>query len=671
MSGISSSSSSSSAATVYGTNVPPISFPGIASGIDYNTIISKYTALTMQMATPLQTKVTTLNSKQAELLKIQDLLSKFQDSFTAVSDPQNFTATSPTSTNASAVAASPIVGGTATPGSYVVTNATLATATQLQNDPAANGAYDPTVTLATAGGSITPSNGSAAGTTTNGSVTIDGVTISYNVNGDTLNSFINNANTALAGKATLSYANGQVTVSSTVPLTLGSGGDQGNILQALKLDTAQIGYSAGTYSASSAGNIGGINVGSTLNQDHNAGFATAVTAGTFTINGVTFAVDPTKNNLNNVLSQINGSSAGVLATYNQSTGGIVLSAKTSGPQGIALGKSTDSSNFLQAAGLLASATTPGTLAAGATQNVGHAAMVQYVDNSGTTQTAYSNSNTITNAIPGVQLNLQQAVTAAAPVTITVGSDSSALQSAITTFSTAYNAVMDEINTATQAPVVGSQTSSATGQQLSGQISDGGVLFNDQDVLALRDQMVNLVTSFAPTGSSAYNSLASIGLSLDNSFSVNSASTATDSSNNTDQTNVTQQTFQGTSGRFADLDVSKLTAALAANPNAVSKLFVGTTSVITGLGSYLTSATGLPTQLTSGVAGTIPAQSLFSLYTQETSDQIGSLQQQIQLVTDQANAQADRLRAQFTASEGTIAQLQSEQSSLSSLLSKTS
>ena len=669
MSGISSSSSSSSAATVYGTNVPPISFPGIASGIDYNTIISKYTALTMQMATPLQTKVTTLNSKQAELLKIQDLLSKFQDSFTAVSDPKNFTATSPTSTNASAVAASPIVGGTATPGSYVVTNATLATATQIQNDPAANGAYDPTVTLATAGGSITPSNGSAAGTTTNGSVTIDGVTISYNVNGDTLNSFINNANTALAGKATLSYANGQVTVSSTVPLTLGSGGDQGNILQALKLDTAQIGYSGGTYSASSAGNIGGINVGSTLNQDHNAGFATAVTAGTFTINGVTFAVDPTKNNLNNILSQINGSAAGVLATYNQSTGGIVLSAKTSGPQGIALGKSTDSSNFLQAAGLLASATAPGTLAAGATQNVGHAAMVQYVDNSGTTQTAYSNSNTITNAIPGVQLSLQQAVTAAAPVTITVGSDSSALQSAITTFSTAYNAVMDEINTATQAPVVGSQTSSATGQQISGQISDGGVLFNDQDVLALRDQMVNLVTSFAPTGSSSYNSLASIGLALDNSFSVNAASTATDSSNNTDQTNVTQQSFQGTSGRFADLDVSKLTAALAANPNAVSKLFVGTTSVITGLGSYLTSATGLPTQLTSGVAGTIPAQSLFSLYTEETNDQIGSLQQQIQLVTDQANAQADRLRAQFTASEGTIAQLQSEQSSLSSLLSK--
>ncbi len=666
MSGI-GSTQSSGAGTVYGTNVPPISFPGIASGIDYNSIITKYTALTMQMATPLQTKVTAFNNQQSELLKIQDLLSKFQDSFTAVSDPKNFTATAPSSSNTGAVAVSTIAGGTATPGSYVITNATLATATQVQNDPAANGTYNAgTATLANAGGAITPSNGSAAGTTTNGRVTIDGVTISYNVNGDTLNSFINNANTALAGKATLSYANGKVSISSTQPLTLGSGGDQGNILQALKLDTAQIAFGGGSYTTQSSGNIGGINLGSTLNQNNNAGFATAVTAGTFTINGVAFTVDPTKNNLNNILSQINGSSAGVLATYNQSTGGIVLSAKTSGPQGIALGLSTDSSNFLQAAGFLQSATTPGTLSAGATENVGRSAVVQYLDNSGSAQTAYSNSNTITNAIPGVQIKLQQAVTSAAPVSITVGSDNSGLQSAIKTFTTAYNAVIDEINTATQAPVVGSQTSTTSGQKITGQIAGGGVLFNNQDILSLRDRMVSLVSSFAPTGSTSYNSLASIGLTLDNSFSVNSASAATGTSNSTNQTNVTQQTFQGTSGRFADLDVTKLTAALAADPNAVSKLFVGANSVIAGLGAYVTTATGLPTQLASGVAGKIPTQSLFSLYTQETSDQISSLQRQIQLVTDQANAQADRLRAEFTASEGTVAKLQSQQSSLGAL-----
>lgn len=667
MSGIGSSQSASSGGSnVYGNNVAPISFPGIASGVDYNSIIQKYTALTLQQETPLQNKVTALNNQQTELFKIQDLLAKFQDTFKAVSDPNGFSATTPTSSNGAALGATTINGSTATPGSYVITNATLATATQIQNSSAANGSYNPSVTLNLAGGAITPTNGGGS----TGTVTIDGVQIQYNATGDTLNSFITSANSKLPPGASLSYdaATGKVTVTSTQPLTLGSGADKGNLLQALKLDTAQISYSGGVYTATSSGPIGGINYGSTLNQNNNAGFATAVTAGTFTINGVAFTVDPTKNNLKNILDQINGSSAGVLATYDQSGGGVILSAKTSGPQGIALGSSADSSNFLQAAGFLQNATTPGTLAGGAAESVGKAAVVQYLDNSGTARTAYSNSNTVTNAIPGVQLSLQQAVSASAPVTITVGTDSSKLQSAITDFAKAYNAVIDEINTATQAPVIGSTSSQATGQQISGQISNGGVLFNNQNILSLKDRLVNLATSFGNTGSNSYNSLASVGLTLDNSFTVASASTGSGSTNSTSQTSVQQQTFQGTSGRFADLNVDKLTAALAANPNAVSKLFTGAQSVIGNLGAYLTTATFLPTQLASGSVGKLPAHSLFSTFTKETSDQITSLQTQIQLVTDQANLQADRLRKSFTSAEGLIAQLQQQQSALSGITS---
>ncbi len=253
------------------------------------------------------------------------------------------------------------------------------------------------------------------------------------------------------------------------------------------------------------------------------------------------------------------------------------------------------------------------------------------------------------------------------MTVTVGSDSSGLQSAITTFAKAYNAVIDEINTATQAPVVGSTTSQSSGQQISGQISNGGVLFNNQNILSLKDRLVNLATSFGQTGSTSYNSLASVGLTLDSSFSVNAAGADSGSTNSSSQTSVQQQTYQGTSGRFADLDVGKLTTALAANPNAVSNLFSGAQSVIGNLGAYLTTATSLPTQLASGSVGKLPPQSLFSVFTKETSDQITSLQTQIQLVTDQANLQADRLRASFTSAEGLIAQLQSEQSSLSGLL----
>jgi flagellar hook-associated protein 2 len=676
MSGISSTGSTTSTgstaigSTALGTNVPPVSFPGIASGIDYNSIIQKYTSLTLAQETPLQTNVTALNNQQAELLKIQDLIAKFQDTFAAISDPANLSATTPTSSNSSAISASTVAGSVATPGTYVIKTASLATATQMSNDPAANGSFSDTTALVGAGASITPVNGTA-GSTQPGQITINGVALSYDVNSTTLQSFISNPANVSALSAvgvTLSYnaATQQVTVSSSQPLTLGSASDRGNLLSVLKLDTAQITFAGGTYAATSTAKIGGINVGATMNTSNNAGFATAVTTGAFSINGVTFQVDPTKNNLNDVLNQINASSAGVVASFDAANDRVILTAKASGPQGITLGSSGDTSNFLQAAGFLANSAQPNVLSAGATVAVGKSAHVQYVDTAGTTHDVFSNSNDVTSVIPGVDLALQQAVdgTVVAPVTISVAQDSSGLQTSITSFITAYNAVIDEINTATQAPVIGS-SSIATGQQQSQQLSAGGVLFNNQDILSLRDRLVNIVTSFGNTGSQSFNSLASVGLTLDSSFTVAAASSSS-TQNTASQTNVSQQTFAGTSGRFNALDVSKLSAALATDSSAVAKLFTGSASLVGQLGSYLTSVTGLPTQLTGALAGSIPVNPLFQTLTSQTTDQISSLQQQIQLVTDQANLQANQLRQEFVGSEAAIAQLQSMQASLGQL-----
>ncbi len=670
MSGIGSTSTSSSAQQ-YGTNVPPVSFPGIASGIDYNSIIQKYTDITLAQEKPLETKVTSLNAQQQELLKIQNLVSKFQDTFLAVSDPANFTATTPTSSNGSAITASTSPGAVATPGTYVVKTATLATATQFTNDAAANGTFSQTSALVNAGASISPNNG-PPGTTTAGQLTINGAVLNYDVNSTTLQSFVSNAANVAALSAvgvTLSYdaVTQKVTVSSTQPLTLGSASDHGNLLQVLKLDTAQITFAAGKYTSTSTSAIGGINVGATLNTSNNAGFATAVTAGNFSINGVTFSVDPTKNNLNNVLQQINASSAGVFATYDSANDRVLLTAKASGPQGITLGSSADTSNFLQAVGFLSSATTPNALSAGAAIAVGKAAHVQYVDNAGTTHDVYSNSNDVTTVVPGVDLKLQQAVdgTVVAPVTISVAQDSTALQNAIKTFVSAYNAVIDEINTATQAPVVGTSTNASTGQSSGTQLTNGGVLFNNSDVTGLRDRLVSFVTSMGSTGSTSYNSLASVGLVIDSSFTVAAAS-AGNTQNSSSQDSVSQQTFAGTSGRLQDLDVTKLGTALAANANAVANLFTGSNSLIGQIGGYLTSVSGLSTQLTGGLVGKVPPTSLFASLSNQTNDQITSLQQQIKLVTDQANLQADRLRAEFVSSEGAIAVLQSQQSSLSAL-----
>jgi flagellar hook-associated protein 2 len=676
------SSTGSSAGSTYGTNVPPVSFPGIASGIDYNSIIQKYTALTLQQETPLQNKVTSLNAQQAELLKIQDLLSKFQDAFTAISDPGNFTATTGTASTSGVATFSDVSGQTATPGTYTIQSATMATSTQIVSSLAAGAPLQMNQPLAQAGFQITPKDGPNGGA----SLTIDGVQLTgIDVNGTTPTALVNminsNAQLQALGVTAAFNANGtfQITQTSTSqPLTIGSGADTGNLLQALKLDTAPIvNNGAGGYSATSSGSVAGINLGSTFNTNNNAGFATAVTSGTFTINGVSITVNGTSQNLQNVLSAINSSAAGVVATYDATTGQIVLTNKGTGSQGILLGSSTDSSNFLQAAGLLQNYQTPGTLSAGASETIGAAAKVTYLDPAGQTHTVYSASNDVTNVIPGMDMKLLQSTTT--PYTVNVAQDSSNLQNAINTFVNSYNAVIDEINSATQAPVVGTNSNASTGQQTGQQLTQGGVLFNDQDILSLRDQLVSMMTSYGNTGSTSYNSLASIGLVLDSSFTVNTATSSNSSSNtgsgapsNTSSQNaVTTQTFQGTSGRLQALDVSKLQAALAANQSAVSNLFVGKSSLIGQLGAYLTTVTGLPTQLTGGMAGSVPSQSLFSTLTQNDADQIQSLKQQIAIVTDQANLQADQLRQEFMNSEGQIAQLQAMQGSLSAITGSTS
>ena len=115
-----------------------------------------------------------------------------------------------------------------------------------------------------------------------------------------------------------------------------------------------------------------------------------------------------------------------------------------------------------------------------------------------------------------------------------------------------------------------------------------------------------------------------------------------------------------------LDVTTFTAAFEADPTAVSNIFNSASGLVEQLGSYLTSATGLPTQATSGLVGSIPDVSLVQNDENQVSSQITSLQDYIKTIDDEANAQADLLRAEYTSSESLIAQYQSLQSYVSQL-----
>jgi flagellar hook-associated protein 2 len=661
--------------TVPGTNVAPVSFPGIASGIDYNSIITKLTSLTLAPTVTLNQQIASLNAANLELIKINGMLASVQGTLGAISQPGIFSSYNAISSNTTIATAQGLPSVTATAGTYTVQSVTIGTSTVVTGSTAvehseldtinAPPVAATTVPLSQSYAQVTPTNGS----TGQGKVTVDGITINYDVTTQSLSTILSNIQTAVQAvdptfTASLKAGTDTVEFKSTgAAITLGSAGDQGNLLTVLKLDTAQVNDTPTSGDVVGTSGVGGINQAATLNSTNstgyatNAGYKTAVTAGNFTINGITISVNPAADNVADVITRINNSNAGVTAAFNQATGTITLTNKVAGPQSIVL--SDGSSNFLSASGL--------TSGAGATVQAGTQAKVVLQNPSGTTQTIYSNSNQVTNAIPGIQLNILQ--TSATPFTVSVSQDTSQLVSSINTFVSAYNAAINEINQATQAPVVPTTPVGSLPGQNAGQYA-GGVLYGNADVESLKQRLETLAANMMTTNGTSYNSLSSIGLTLDDSFTTLTAQSqsGTPSAGSTSGTGAIQTTtFQGTSGQFMPLNVSKLQAALAANPLAVQNLLQSTTGIIGTIGTYLTGITGEPTNFASGLLGNIPSISILQGFENSNTSTISSIQQQIKLITDNANQQADSLRREFSSTESTIAGLQSLQQQLGGFL----
>lgn len=662
--------------SVPGTNVPPISFPGITSGIDYNAIISKLTSLTTAPSVSLNHAVATLNQANVELIKINNLLASVQNTLGNLSNPSLYNSYVASSSSPSSLTASGTPGVAAVPGSYVVSKVVTATSTNVVGASAAghsitdvltagpySGSASNTVPLVDSFASITPNNGTGSSL---GQITVDGVSISYNVNTQSLNQILaaiqNGVQAGADAGFTASLVGGKVVFSSAdAPISLGSASDKGNLLDVLKLSNAQVtnGVASGTVTGTS--DVGGINLTASLQANTQAGYATAVTSGYFTINGHKITI-ANGDNTADVLKAINNAQAGVVATYDSTTAQITLTATQAGPQGIVVGAAGDTSNFLTAAGLKT--------AAGGTTTIGQQSEVDILESNGSTQKFFSSSNSVTTAIPGITLNLLSSTNT--PFTVSVSQDTNTLVSAINTFVGAYNAAVKEINAATAAPVV---TSAPAGSGGKAQSFGGGILFGNSNAQQIVQQLTQVVSGFLGSGSS-YNSLASIGLQLSDSFQKlttqnNSNETGTTGGSSASGSNPDQAfqstTFLGSDGTLQALNVTKFLSAFDANPTAVTALLAGSQGLSYQLGSLLTTTTGAPTLLDAGPVGNIPTVSTIQNFENANSDQIQQYQAQIQQITDNANQQADNLRSQFVASETLIAQLQAEQQQLAAAL----
>ena len=165
----------------------------------------------------------------------------------------------------------------------------------------------------------------------------------------------------------------------------------------------------------------------------------------------------------------------------------------------------------------------------------------------------SASNTVTDALSGVTLSLlgtttttsSSGTTTNTPASLTVATNTSSIVTNIQAFVSAYNTMQSSLAS------LGSYDS-ATGA--------AGPMMGNPLLLGIQNELNSALYSIVDTGSSTYNSLASIGITTngDGSLSLNQAT---------------------------------LSTALAADYSAVSQLFSGTTGVATTLNNQITSDLG--------------------------------------------------------------------------------
>jgi len=209
----------------------------------------------------------------------------------------------------------------------------------------------------------------------------------------------------------------------------------------------------------------------------------------------------------------------------------------------------------------------------------------------------SATNTVSSALAGVTLNLLS--TTSAPTTLTVGTDTSTVATNISSFVSAYNTLQSTLSS------LGSFDASS---------NTAGPMMGNAVLTGIQNQIRHALYNVVNTGSSTYNTLASVGITTqsDGTLSVNSA---------------------------------RLTAALGTNFGAVSQLFSAATGgVATSLNTQISNALGSGGSINSA-GQTLTAQE--NALTKRSND----LDQQMAALTAS-------LTQQYTALNTLLSQLQS-------------
>lgn len=456
--------------------------------------------------------------------------------------------------------------------------------------------------------------------------------------------------------------------------------------------------------ASSGSRLGAnINTGAALDSSD---INTSVTAGTFTINGVAFTVDPSSQSLDQILAQISGSAAGVTATYDPGTDTVTLeNTAASDTSLINLGSSDDDSNFLsainvisatQSTGVSGSTTVTSTRNLGAVNPGEDLNSVAFASGAVTAGNFYINGVAIT--VDPTQDSLSDVISrindSDAQVTASYDSTtdsirvvSKALGSRTVNFTSGTSNFLDVTNLTAATQTAGQDAQftvngGAVQTRNSNEVADviGGVTLNflstgsstvtvsvDDDAIvedvqefitAFNESVVQLRDLSGPSGSlRSDGTLTSIESFLRNTIFSQISGLAGDYQSLLDIGISTGDSFDSTAVAQLQLDEDAFREALRSNRGNVANLFANSaeTGITDVLFDYLdeaTKATGFLNQR-SKASGSI-------------DQQIQSYNDQIDRIEGRLEQKEQRLRQQFSRMEQIAAQYQAQGSSLGSL-----
>ena len=497
----------------------------LGTQIDVASLVSQLMSTEQQPIINLQNQQANSQALISAYGAVQSALGTFQSAMSGLTDVTQFQGMNANSSNSSALTAS--ASTTAAPGSYSVSISSLAQAQTLVapgvvNQTAAIGAggtttltfdfgtingntlnsstgkYGTTLSASTTSGSTTVTVGSTANLAVGAAISGAGIPT-----GATIASITDANNFVISSPATASGTNVSLQTGTTFSASTTSGsttvsGSTTNLAVGATITGAGIPSGATIVSITDANNFVISSAASAT------GTAVALEAGaTFTPNGSgakTVTINSSNNSLQGIASAINAANIGVTAS--------IINDGSSTPYRLTLtSKSTGASNSMQIS-VAGDAALSSLLTEDASNNSG-----QNLTQTSTAQNANFTvngiavskpSNTVSDVVSGLTLNLQQ--TSTTPINLSIAQNTGTSSGAVSTFVKAYNALHTVISNVTA---------------YNASTKTGAILMGDFAVNTLNSQLHQMLNS-PVVGAGSLSSLSDIGVifQADGTLTVN-------------------------------------------------------------------------------------------------------------------------------------------------------